>query len=128
MVFKGLRPFQVMAETGLSESTVYRALASPAGRRYYEMQLQVLRSGERGRNVKTAVDIRDDAKGQAGKTRIEAMKFIEGWDHRGNQQNINVNVGVSVQPGYIVDIGQHRSEAADILQLSGSVKNVLDDQ
>jgi hypothetical protein len=85
-----------------------------------------LRESEQARNLKVACDIREDAKA-APRSRIEAMKFIEPKEPREGSR-LQINVGVSVTPGYILDIGQHRSEAANILQLSGSVKNVLDDQ
>jgi len=50
--------------------------------------VDALRTAEHARNIYTGIEVRDD-KGQPGKTRIEAAKYLDG--HTGG---INVNVGV----------------------------------
>lgn len=113
---------------GLADVTLRNALANPLVLKHYNQQLQVLRDGERVRNLHAAVEIRDDSalKGTAagGKTRLEAARFIEGRD---GPASVQVNVGVNVQPGYQIAMPPDLADTGrQMLKLSGSHANVLD--
>lgn len=125
MIFEGNTRSQAAASVGLKDNTLLKHLQSPIAARYYSRQLEVLRTSEKARNVHVATVIRES--NEPGKTRIEAMKYIDGA-HEHSGPNVQVNVGVQVRPGYIVDISQHAEKAAHILQVSGSKRNAIEEQ
>lgn len=105
MIFSGWSRKQAAETVGLADNSVYAALRNPEVLAYWNQQLEVLRTGERPRNIHTAIEIRDSdslretASGQ--KVRLEAAKMLEGDDgHRGT----TVNVGIAVTPGYVIDL------------------------
>lgn len=98
---------------GIKKGTAAEYFRHPKARAYYLSLLAGLREREMAKNLATAVEIRDDAemaKSAAGnRARVEAMKFIEG-DH-GPQGGVQVNVGVAISPGYVIDLSPIDREA-----------------
>ena len=92
--------------------------------KHYKIECEMLRTGQRHKNIKKAIELRDDQNAKyGGKVVIEAMKFLEN-DYSGQDgSNGRINVNVLVQPGYICDISQHSVQAKQILQLSDAMKN-----
>ena len=114
-----------------STARIYRQL--PAFKTYYLHCLAELRDGERGRNLKTLVEIRDspkliDAGAAAARARIEAVRTLEG-EHGGVTVNVGVGVGINatVTPGFIVDVSQHHAAAERLLSLARSTRSLDQD-
>lgn len=92
---------------GLSPRALRAALLKPAVAAHYAAELKGLRDGERGRNLRTAIEIRDDARlrqSAAGqKVRLAAAAQLDG-DLDGSK-GVNVNVGVRLEtPGYVIKL------------------------
>lgn len=126
MVFDGLKRPEAAAAVGLTDNTLYRYLRMPEALKFYRNECEVLRTGQRHKNLHRAVALRDEDK--SGKVVIDAMKFLENdyFGQDGSSSRINVNV--LVQPGYICDISQHSAQAKQILQLSGPMNKQQEDQ
>jgi hypothetical protein len=122
LVFDGLSRPEAAKEAGITDNWLYQKLKLPEVLKYYRVQCEVLRTGQRHRNIKKAIELRDDQKAKyGGKVVIEAMKFLEN-DYSGDHASNNrINVNVLVQPGYICDISEHSVKAKQLLQLSGAV-------
>lgn len=119
MVFDGLTRPEAAAAVGISDNWLYQQLKRPEALKHYKIECEVLRTGQRHKNIHKAIAIRDA--NESGRTSIEAMKFIE-KDYDESSGNPRVNFNVLIQPGYICDISQHSVQAKQILQLSGAMK------
>ena len=117
---------------GIGYNTARTYFRLPAFNGYRLQCLAEVRNGEQGRNLKVAINLRDEGAKEPSaahkRVAIEAMRFIEDRD---GPANVNVNVGVGVQnitPGYrIVVPEEYYAKARDILRRSGSTTNALDD-
>jgi len=126
MVFDGLTRPEAAEQVGISDNWLYQKLKIPEVLKYYKVQCEVLRIGQRHKNIHKAIALREDEY-SGGKVVIEAMKFLEkDYDEGGANGRISVNV--LVQPGYICDISQHSQQAKQILQLSGAMNKPEPDQ
>lgn len=122
MVFDGLTRPEAAASVGIQDNTLYKHLRKPEALKHYKIECEVLRSGQRHRNIKKAMQLRDDPDAKyGGKVVIEAMKFLENDYSGDNGSNRPVNVNVTVTPGYICDISKVSERSKQILQLSGKV-------
>ena len=126
MVLDGLPRKQAAAEVGLKDRTMYEHFQKPHVMQVYKRMVQMVRNSEEARSIHVAVGIRENEKA-SDKSRILAMKYIDGAEARAPVQ-INVGVGVQVSPGYIVGLGEHVEKARQILQLSGSARDIESDQ
>lgn len=108
---------------GLSDITLRQALGNPLVFKFYNEQLEVLRSSKRPRALHTIADLSENAAGEAVKLR--AAIYLDGGDKPGG---VNVNVQVnSIVPGYQVTIPQaYASDAPQLMKLAGSTRNVLE--
>lgn len=90
---------QAAAVMGIDVRTARNYFGLPLARSEYNRLLQVLRDGERARNVHRAVQIRD----QDGNltAAVAALKWLEPADEA---RNLNINVGVQVSAGYVIDL------------------------
>lgn len=121
MVFDGLERPEAAASVGITDNTLYKHLRKPEALKHYKIECEVLRSGQRHRNIKKAMELRDDpAAKYGGKVVIEAMKFLENDYTTGSQQQ-GINVNIQVQPGYICDISKVSERSKQILQHGGAI-------
>jgi len=88
------------AAVGIADVTLRVAFGNPTVMRFYNEQLEVLRTGARPRGLQRIVDLVDNARTE--RVQFEAAKYLDGG---GEQQRggVTVNVGVNLQPGYMVD-------------------------
>jgi hypothetical protein len=126
----GFSRTNIAEKMGVKPSTVRRYEFFPGFKAHYLQSLEAIREGERGRNLKAAIGIRDDqemAKSAAGnRARLEAARFLEGRD---GGVTVNVGVNATIAPGYQVVIPQQFADAApQILNLARSTRNVLESQ
>lgn len=105
MVWQAMKRPEAAAQAGIADNTLRQAFGKPAVMAYYNRAVEVLRAGERARNIHTAVEVRDDPslRGTAagGKARLDAAKWLHGEDGAGGV-TVNVGVGLQVTPGYVV--------------------------
>jgi hypothetical protein len=77
MVFQGLPRDMAAAQCGLKPKSLTNAMALPSVKQYYAAQLQVLRDGERARNIHRLVAIRDAADNMPAVNAIKALEQID---------------------------------------------------
>jgi hypothetical protein len=118
MVWKGMTRPEAAASIGMTNNGLYKSLKNPEALKYYQNECEMLRSGQRHRNLHEAIRLRETS--TSDKARIEAMKFLEN-DYREDSQRTNVAVQVNVQPGYIVDVSSRAEQAKQIVHLGGGV-------
>lgn len=124
MVRDGLSRKQAAEKAGIKDDTLYKAFLNPEVRREYEAQIDVLRTSERARNIHKAAQLRDEAESE--KVQLDSAKWLHGEDKQGG---VTVNVGVNVQPGYVIGATEHvPQDLSAILQKAGSTRNVLNIQ
>jgi hypothetical protein len=120
MVHQGMDRRSAALSVGLHDKTLYKAFQVPDVLRYYNGQLDVLRNSEKARNLHRGIELREKAESE--KVALDAAKWLHGESDRG--VNINLGVGVQVQPGYMVDVSRYSTAAKDLLAASGSSKSV----
>lgn len=108
---------------GIADVTLRNALANPLVMKYYNEQLEVLRSGARPRAFHQIVELSEGAKAEG--TRLKAAIYAHGGHDRGD---VNVNIQVAnIVPGYMVDVSSYGADPK-VLEASGSVASVLEGQ
>lgn len=101
-VFDGLRRAEAAQKAGIAEHTLYQALRKPSVLSYWNECLQVLRTGERARNVHRLVEIRDQDDNKTAA--VQAVKVLEeAADHRASSAPGRVTT-----PGVVIVIGGSR--------------------
>jgi hypothetical protein len=95
----------------------------------YRLQcLAEIRNAEEAKSLHVAIGIRDKSAKKPsaahGRVAIEAMRYIDG--EKAGGVTVNVGVGVSVQPGYLVDVTGHQVGAEQILRRARSSRSLLD--
>lgn len=95
----------------ISEKAFRTAITKPTVLKYYREQMHAIRNGERGNNLRTAIQIRDDKSLKASPTgqrvRLQAVQLLDqdiytptgGGVGSGNSVTVNV-----VSAGYVVDL------------------------
>jgi hypothetical protein len=120
---------QAAAIMGIKIPTARDYFRRPGAVAYYDQLVTDMRTGERARNVRVAIDIRDDramSESAAGnRVRLEAARYIDGEPANGG---VTVNVGINnqVSPGYVIDVSSVGPDVAAALAKAGSHANVLD--
>lgn len=121
MVDEGLSRKDAASQAGLTDHALYSAFCKPAVVAHFNKLLEVLRTGERARNLLTGVRLRDSAGSE--KVQLEAAKWLHG---ESGPASVQVNVGVQVTPGYVLDL---REEArGQMIELSAHEPKPLTDQ
>jgi hypothetical protein len=118
MVWQGLDRPQAAASVNMTDNGLYRALKNPEALKYYQNECEVLRSGQRHKNLHRAIALRDQ--NESGKVSIDAMKFLEN-DFSENGPQVRVGVNINVQPGYIVDLSKVADRSRQLLEHGGPV-------
>ena len=114
---------------GIARSTARTYRKLPAFKSQYLGVLAELRDGERGKNLRTLVEIRDSPKlkdraGAAGaRARIDAVRVLEG-EPGGLTVNVGVGINANFSAGYLVDVTQHGAEAERILKQARSTRSL----
>lgn len=124
LVWLGMDRRDAAQYAGLTDHGLYTALRTPHIKAMLLREYEVLRTSERPRAFRQVVTLAHGATSE--KVRLDASKYIDSGgkaDH-----GVTVNVGVQVQPGYLVDASPYVQEAHQILNLAGSTRNVLTDQ
>ncbi len=128
MVWEGITRDEAAARMGIARDTGRRYHDKPGARRYFMALLDELRDSERARNFHSAKGIRDDGEmkksAAGGRVRIEAMRYMDGETAGG--VTVNVGVTTNIQPGYVVDVGEHAATAPAILRQARSSDSILD--
>jgi hypothetical protein len=98
LVFNGSKTDLVAAaqHAGIAAQSIRSALMKPHVKAYYQQQIEVLRSGERARNVHRLIEIRDAADNMPA---VQAIKALEGLE----DQQLSRGSGPAV-PGLVVVI------------------------
>ena len=98
MVWEGLTRPDAAKQAGLTDHGVRTAFGKPHVKGYYRQQIEMLRTSELARNIRTYVDVRDNS-GNA-MARIAAAKALDG---QSDQQPVSA---VTRAPGVVVIIQQ----------------------
>lgn len=120
-----LRRQDAAKASGIADVTLRNSLAHPLTMKFYNEQMDVLRSGARPRGLHRIIDLVDNARTE--RVQFEAAKYLDGGDkaHGG----VTVNVGVNIAPGYMVDAtGFDAERRTQLLKLARSSRNILTDQ
>ena len=123
MAETGATRAEAAAAVGMKDDSLYRAFRSATVRRHFHQLIDQVREASRPKAVQQLAELSTSA--QSEKVRLDASKYLDGA-HEQPRQGVTVNVGIQVQPGYIVDVSQHRDRAAEILRQAGSRRSALD--
>jgi hypothetical protein len=112
-------PFKEAAEK--ARITLWRArktFADPVVRRAYLREIEVLREGERARNIHLALGLRDrgftpGCSAAESKVALEAARYLDGNE---GKPGVTVNVGVRIGPGLIVDLSDDPEREAGTIE------------
>lgn len=113
---------QAATAAGIADVTLRQALGYPMVLKFYNEQIEVLRTGERPKSIHRIAELRDKA--QSERVQLEASKYLDTGDRQSG--GVQVNVGVNIAPGYQVDVSQHVQGSDQLLKLAGSTRNVLE--
>ncbi|WP_119268368.1 hypothetical protein [Taklimakanibacter deserti] len=126
MAEQGMTRPEAAAAVGMKDDSLYRAFRAPIVRRHFHQLIDQVREAARPKAVQELARLSTEAASE--KIRMESSKYIDGA-HESRQPHgvtVNLGVGVQVQPGYIVDVSQHREKAREILRQAGSKCSALD--
>jgi hypothetical protein len=93
-------------EVGLRRRRARALIRDPAIRREYFREIEDVRTSQRARNIRAAIEMREkamaaDANAAQQKVGLEAIRYLDGEKEGGGGLTINGNVGVV---GYVVDL------------------------
>jgi hypothetical protein len=77
MLYERCTRAQACERAGFTERALYLALEKPEVATYYNRGLQVLRAGERARNIHRLCDIRDAANNMPAVNAVKALELID---------------------------------------------------
>lgn len=113
-VFQGKARAAAAAAAGLTENAAYQALRKPAVLAYWNQCLQVLRTGERARNIHRLVEIRDAANNMPAVNAIKTLEDITDVKRTETGQRVTA-------PGVMVVVGAPRERPAidlDVIEIT----------
>lgn len=87
---------EAAAFMGIAVSTASNYAGHPLAKQHYNRVLQEVRSGERGKNLQRAIQLRDQSENLTAA--VQALRWLEPQEQAGP----NVNVGVTITPGYVL--------------------------
>lgn len=99
---------------GLADVTLRQALSNPMVLKFYNAELEVLRTGERPRSIAKIAGLRDSAASE--RIQLDAAKYLDGGDGRGGV-TVNVGVNANIAPGYMVDVSGYTADLQDVAQM-----------
>lgn len=110
-VFEGLGRADAAKKAGLTEASFYQALRKPIVLAYWNAQLEVLRTGERARNLHRLTEIREQ--GDNLNAAVRAVQVLEqaAEGNRAGGTNININIA----PGYVIDLSAEDGSRAQVI-------------
>ena len=111
MVFEGKTRQESAAEIGMTDRGARFALSNPVVLKEYRTSLQALKESEKPRSVHRLAALRDQ--NESLKVALDASKFLASDEPHGPQ--INLNIGMNISPGYVVDVSRHAERARQIL-------------
>jgi hypothetical protein len=117
MVWQGMSRQQAAAAAEMTDRNARIALADGRVLRYFRQQLSALREGARPRAVHRLCALSDQDRSL--KVAVDASKALL-HEPTGTIVNVGIGVGVSVKPGYIIDVSRHAEKARALLAASGS--------
>lgn len=107
---------QAAATVGLADNSLYIAIRNPEVRKHLHHLEDVLKTSERPRAFRRIVDLAHGAESE--KVSLDAAKYIDSGG-KADGTTVNVNVGVSLQPGYQVRIPEGMIDVTPGHQPSG---------
>lgn len=119
MVWDGLKRSAAAEKAGLKDHALYVALTKPHVKAYYMVQLEVLRTSERARNIHTLVEVRDQTSNQMA--RVQAVARLEQID-----DEAQVSRGSQALPGLQIVIVQGNITGAERIAPLGHTAHVID--
>jgi len=125
IVFAGTRRDEAAAAVGMQDASLLIAFSMPKVRQFHAQCYEVLRTGLRAEGLHTIADLNRAAKSE--NVKLQAAKYLES-EGQSDKQQVNVNVGVAVAPGYMIDIGSDTDELRRIAQQSGSTATIIDNK
>jgi hypothetical protein len=113
MVHEGTHRNDAAKAVGMLPKSLYKALAKPHVKRYFNQQLEVLRTAARARNFRRLEEIREqDSNPMAA---VNAIKTLEGL---AADQEINRGSAMPMQPGLIIVIEQPSTKQQPIVDVT----------
>lgn len=103
MTFRALSRKEAAQAAGITESALYQALRKPAVMALFHEQMEVLRKSARAKNFHALEQIRDTSVNDMAK--VAAIKVLE---PPAAAAGTTLNVGISVTPGYVIDLRGRR--------------------
>lgn len=124
LVHEGLGTRDAAKRLGMSIRNVNYALSEPNFLAEYNRQKRALREGLRPKALHKLDALMEGSTSQ--KVQLDAAKTLMAEEGE-NQRNTNVNVGISVTPGYVMVMSSERlDKVREILTRSGSTRSLLD--
>lgn len=111
MVWEGLDRKEASRRAGITDHGLYQALTKPHVKAALLEQYEVLRTSARPRAHHKLEMLMDRAESE--RVQLEAAKYLDS-NGKSDMQGVHVNVGINLQPGYLVDITEHAGEAQQI--------------
>lgn len=105
--FDGLRRAEAAAKAGIAEHTLYQALRKPSVLAFWNECLQVLRTGERARNIHRLTEIREQDENRTAA--VQAIKVLE----EATESRSNSGSARAVTPGVVINITTREQTAVD---------------
>jgi hypothetical protein len=125
MIWEGKQRKAAAEASGLADESLRQALLKPLVLRFYNEQLDVLRSSARPRALQRIIELSD--KSGSEKVGLDAAKYLDSEGK--SDQRTQVNVQVNVSPGYMIDVTDSPSQRMrQIADQAGSTCTVLDTQ
>lgn len=108
---------------GISDETLRAALRNPVTMKYWNEQLDVLRTSARPRALHSIAHLSHSADAEGVK--LKAAIYLDGGD-KGSGVTVNVGLGVNVAPGYMIDVSEHAAASPQLLKQARSIRNALE--
>lgn len=111
MIFEGLSRKDAARKSGLADNSLYVALRNPEVLRYFNAQMDVLRTGARPQAFHQIATLSESAKSE--KVKLDAAKYLESEGKAGSGPVINL--GINIAPGYLIDL--HAYDQGELTQI-----------
>lgn len=124
LVWDGLKRPEAARAAGLSDNGAYKALRQPHVKAALLHEYEVLRTSARPRAFTKLTELVDGAKSE--RVQLEAAKYVDSAGTSERDRGVTVNVGVNIQPGYLIDTTAYADDAKRILKEARSTHSLLD--
>jgi hypothetical protein len=96
---------------GMLDDSMRMAFRNPDVMQHFNEQLEILRTSARPRAFAQIVDLSEHANAEA--TRFRAAAYVDSGGRSGaDGQGVSVNIGINVQPGYVLGLDASALDAA----------------